>query len=104
MKPRSHILSAAVALLCCAFVLPAAAQEQPAVKAAPQPAPEQTELAKLTSENQLADQKLKKKLQQLSADNEELRAQYELELQKQKAKTAELEAELSRTAAENKLA
>lgn len=104
MKSGIHILSAAAALLSCALALPAPAQEQNGAKPAAQAAPEQSELSKLTSENQLADQRLKKKLQQLSADKEELRAQYELELQKQKAKSAELEAELARTSAENKLA
>lgn len=104
MKSGIHILSAAAALLSCALALPAPAQEQNGAKPAAQAAPEQSELSKLTSENQLADQKLKKKLQQLSADKEELKAQYELELQKQKAKSAELEAELARTSAENKLA
>ncbi|MDP2866728.1 MAG: ATP-dependent Clp protease proteolytic subunit [Elusimicrobiota bacterium] len=108
MNSKHHILSAAAALLCCALAIPAAAQEQVSAKVTVQPAPtpsaEQVELSKLTAENQLADQKLKKKLQQVNADKEELRAQYELELQKQKAKTAELEAELARTASENKLA
>lgn len=123
MKTRIYILSAAAALLCCALALPAAAQEQAPAKAAPQPAPaqeqisakvtvqpapapspEQAELAKLTAENQLTDQRLKKKLQQINAEKEELRAQYELELQKQKSKAAELEAELARTSAENRLA
>lgn len=123
MKLRIHILSAAAALLCCAPALPAAAQEQTPAKAsaqpapaqeqisakvtvqpAPAPSPEQAELAKLTAENQLTDQRLKKKLQQINAEKEELRAQYELELQKQKSKAAELEAELTRASAENKLA
>lgn len=123
MKLRIHILSAAAALLCCALALPAAAQEQTPAKApaqpapaqeqisakvtvqpAPAPSPEQAELAKLTAENQLTDQRLKKKLQQINAEKEELRAQYELELQKQKSKAAELEAELTRASAENKLA
>jgi len=102
-----HILPAAAALFCCALAAPAAAQEQVSAKVtvqpAPTPSPEQAELSKLTAENQLADQRLKRKLQQISADKEELRAQYELELQKQKTKTAELEAELARTAAENRL-
>ena len=71
MKPAIHILSAAAALLCCALALPTAAQEQTPAKASAQPAPAQ-ELAKLTSENQLADQKLKKKLQQINAEKEEL--------------------------------
>jgi len=107
MKTEHLILSAA--LLCCAFALPGAAEEQQVtakvtMQAAPAPSPEQTELAKLTAENQLADQRLKRKLQQINADKEELKAQYELEIQKQKAKTAELEAELARTAAENRLA
>jgi len=103
------------ALFLCAAALTAGAQEpagQPRQQAqsmatppAPaQPSPEQTELAKLSADNQIADQRLKKKLQQVTAEKEELRAQYELELQRQKSKTAELEAELSRTASENKLA
>ena len=114
MNRRTHILSAA-ALLCCALALPAAAQEQPspqkaaapeqsAAKPALPPTPEQLELSKLTTDNQLVDQRLKKKLQLVTAEREELRAQYELEVQKQKSKTIELEAELARTAAENKLA
>lgn len=122
MKLRIHVLSAAVALLCCALALPSAAQEQAPAKApvqpapaqeqisakvtvqpAPAPSPEQAELAKLTAENQLTDQRLKKKLQQINAEKEELRAQYELELQKQKSKAAELEAELTRASAENRL-
>ncbi|MDD5209330.1 MAG: ATP-dependent Clp protease proteolytic subunit [Elusimicrobiales bacterium] len=103
-----HLILAA-ALLCCALAVPGAAEEQQVnakvtMQAAPAPSPEQTELAKLTAENQLADQRLKKKLQQVNSDKEELRAQYELDIQKQKAKTAELEAELARTASENKLA
>lgn len=103
------------ALFLCAAALTAGAQEpagqtrqQPQSMATPpapaQPSAEQTELAKLSADNQIADQRLKKKLQQISAEREELRAQYELELQRQKSKTAELEAELSRTASENKLA
>ena len=107
MNRITYILSAA-ALLLCAQALPAAAQEQPSAKVTVQPAPkpslEQAELAKLTAENQLADQMLKKKLQQVNADRDELKAQYDLELQKQKTRTAELEAELARAASENKLA
>ncbi|OGR63802.1 MAG: hypothetical protein A2X31_09320 [Elusimicrobia bacterium GWB2_63_22] len=103
------------ALLFCAAA-PAAAAQDPAVQprqqaqsmatppAPAQPSPEQTELAKLSADNQIADQRLKKKLHQVTAEKEELRAQHELELQRQKAKTSELEAELSRTASENKLA
>lgn len=102
MKTGHLILSAA--LLSCALALTAAAQDQNGAKPAAPPAQEQSELSKLSAENQLADQKLKKKLQQISADKEELRAQYELELQKQKTKTSELEAELARTSAENRLA
>ena len=114
MNRRNYVLSAA-ALLCCSLALPAAAQEQPSPQksAAPEqpaarpalpPTPEQLELSKLSTDNQLVDQKLKKKLQLITAEREELRAQYELEVQKQKSKTIELEAELARTAAENKLA
>ncbi|MHB0995072.1 MAG: ATP-dependent Clp protease proteolytic subunit [Elusimicrobiales bacterium] len=99
------------AMLCCAAALPAAAQEQPAkpdgngpkAAAAPPPSPEQAELTKLTTENQLSDQRLKKKLGQLNSEKEELKAQYELELQRQKSKAAALEAELAAAAAENKL-
>lgn len=90
--------------LCCAMALPGAAQEQPTPKTAVQAAPEQSELSKLSAENQLADQKLKKKLQQVNSEKEELKAQYELDAQKQKAKTSELEAELTRASTENKLA
>ncbi|MCX5784494.1 MAG: ATP-dependent Clp protease proteolytic subunit [Elusimicrobia bacterium] len=70
---------------------------------APQLSPEQTELAKLTTENLLSDQKLKKKLQQLNDEKEELRAKYELSLQKEKTKIAEMDAELDRLSTENKL-
>lgn len=99
-----NILFAAAALLCSSLALPATAQEHNGAKPAAQAAPEQSELSKLTSENQLADQKLKKLLQQVNSEKEALRAQYELDLQKQKARSAELEAELARTASENKLA
>lgn len=99
------------ALLCCAAALPAGSQEQPAKPAdngpkaaAPAPSPEQAELTKLTTENQLSDQRLKKKLGQLNSEKEELKAQYELEMQRQKSKAAALEAELAAAAAENKLA
>lgn len=87
------------------LILPAAAQTPQAVpKAAAPLTPEQVDLAKITAENQIADQLLKRKLQQVNADKEELKAWYELELQKQKSKAAELEAELARAASENKLA
>lgn len=99
-----NVLFAVAALLCCSLALPAAAQEQNGAKPAAQTAPEQSELSKLSSENQLADQRLKKQLQQVNTEKEALRAQYELDLQKQKARSAELEAELARTASENKLA
>jgi len=106
-----HILSAA-ALFAFAAALPAAAQEPAAKTAAAAPAavppkpptPEQAELTKLTTENQLADQLLKKKLQQANAEKEELKAAYELDQQRQKAKTAALEAELAQASAENRLA
>jgi len=88
----------------CAAALQAAAQDQAAPKPAAQPSAEQTELVKLSADNQLADQRTKKKLQQITSEKEELRAQYELDAQKQKTKTAELEAELARTTSENKLA
>lgn len=97
--------------------LAATAQEPPAakpaeakteakndVKAAPQQTPEQAELGKLTSENQLAEQRLKKKLQQAVAEKEELKAEYELEQQRLKNRTAALEAEQAALAAENRLA
>lgn len=95
--------------------LAAAAQEQPPAKAesknsetkseakAP-PSPEMAELGKLTSDNQLAEQRLKKKLQQAVAEKEELKAQYELEQQRLKNRTAALEAEQAALAAENRLA
>jgi len=112
MTTKKILLPALAALFCCALALPAAAQDQQqpqnGAKAAAQPAaqqsPDQPELMKLSVENQLADQKLKKKLQQITAEKEELRAQYELELQKQKAKTTELEGDLARVTSENKLA
>lgn len=96
MNKRRPFLTAA---LLAALALPAAAQEQAKPAA---PAPEQAELSKLTAENQLADQKLRKKLQQLNSEKEELRAQYELDLQK--ARLAALEADLAKMTAENKLA
>jgi len=96
-------LASLTALSC--LVLPASGQTpQAAPKAAVQLTPEQTELAKITAENQIADQQLKKNLQQINAEKEELKARYELELQKQRGRTAELEAELGRAASENKLA
>ena len=67
------------------------------------PSPDQAELRKLTIENMTADQKTKKKLQQLNNEKEELRAQYELNQQKQKSKVADLEAELYRLSTENKM-
>jgi ATP-dependent Clp protease protease subunit len=110
MKTPELLLSA---LFCCAAALPAAAQDQAArpdgngQKAAPAAAPqspEQAELTKLSTENQLTDQRLKKKLSQLNSEKEEMKAQYELELQKQKGRTAAMEAELAAAATENKLA
>lgn len=112
MKTFKYLLAA---LLCGAGALAAGAQEPAAAKpaeakavqpaAAPsQPSPEQAELTKLTSENQLAEQRLKKKLQQTNAEKEELKAQYELEQQRQRAKTAALETELALAMSENKLA
>ena len=106
-----HILSAA-ALFALAGALPATAQEPAPKPAAAAPAavppkpptPEQAELTKLTTENQLADQLLKKKLQQANSEKEELKAAYELDQQRQKAKTAALEAELAQASAENRLA
>lgn len=79
---------------------PAGAPEQAAAKA--QPA-DQAELSRLTTENSLEDQRLKKKLRQLNDQKEELRAKYELILQEQKLKTAAMETELNSLAAENKL-
>jgi len=107
MKLFNYLLAA---LLCGAGALGAAAQEPPAAKpaepkaAAAQTTPEQAELTKLTAENQLAEQRLKKKLQQANAEKEELKAQYELDQQRQRAKTAALEADLALAAAQNKLA
>lgn len=102
-----QILSAA-ALFAFAGALPATAQEPAAKPAAAVPAkpptPEQAELTKLTTENQLAEQLLKKKLQQANAEKEELKSAYELDQQKQKAKTAALEAGLALASAENRLA
>jgi len=66
--------------------------------------PEQAELRKLSTDNMIADQKTKKKLQQLNDDKEALRAQYELDQQKQKTKVADLEAEYYRLSTENKIA
>jgi len=63
---------------------------------------EQRELKKITIENMIADQKTRKKLQQLNSEKEELRVRYELGQQKQKAASAELEGELYRLSAENK--
>lgn len=106
MKYFAHFLAA---LLAVTAALPAAAQEQPKPGGPPaaapaQPSPEQAELTKLSTENQLADQRLKKKLGTLNSEKEELKAQYELELQRQRSKAAALEAELAAAAAENKLA
>ncbi|MBI5210638.1 MAG: ATP-dependent Clp protease proteolytic subunit [Elusimicrobia bacterium] len=83
---------------------PSEAKGAPAASAAPAVTPEQAELTKLTSENQLAEQKAKKKLQKLNDDREELRAQYELLLQKQKLAIAELEAEATRLGTQNRVA
>jgi ATP-dependent Clp protease protease subunit len=99
------LLCAAPGLLAAQDQLPAKPAAQPAAAPAPaQPTPEQAELTKLTTENQLADQRLKKKLQPANAEKEELKAQYELDQQKQRAKTAALEAELALAVSENKLA
>lgn len=101
-------IMAGLMLVCAAAVCQAApANGQPS--AMPQPAsaaqtPEQAELSKLTAENQLADQKLKKKLQQVSDEKEELRQRYELLLQKQRSMLADLSTELDRVSAANKLA
>ncbi|OGR81692.1 MAG: hypothetical protein A2X32_08120 [Elusimicrobia bacterium GWC2_64_44] len=106
MKLFNYLLAA---LLCGAGALGAAAQEpaaakpaEPKVAAAP-PTPEQAELTKLTAENQLAEQRLKKKLQQANAEKEELKAQLELEQSRQRVRTAALEAELALAVSENKL-
>ena len=74
---------------------PATAQNMP---------PEQAELRKLSTDNMIADQKTKKKLQQLNDEKEALRAQYELDQQKQKTKVADLDAELYRLSTDNKIA
>ena len=80
----------------------AAADAAAPARALPQ-SPEQLELGKLTTENQLADQKTRKKLQQLNSEKEELRAQYELSQQKQKTGISDLEAELYRLSTDNKI-
>ena len=67
------------------------------------PSPEQQELLKITAENQIADQKLKMRLQKLLDEKEELRAQYELFLQKQRNQLTELEGALGRANLENRL-
>ncbi len=101
-------IMAGLMLVCAAAVCHAApANGQPS--AMPQSAsaaqtPEQAELSKLTAENQLADQKLKKKLQQISEEKEELRQRYDLLLQKQKSMLADLSTELDRVSTANKLA
>ncbi|MBI5243848.1 MAG: ATP-dependent Clp protease proteolytic subunit [Elusimicrobia bacterium] len=73
----------------------------------PMPCPassaEQQELMKISAENQIADQKLKRKLQKLIEDKEELRAQYELIQQKQRNLAAELEGALNKAGMENRL-
>ncbi len=93
----------AAALLACALALPAAAEEPAASKAAQPPSPVETELKTLTTENQLSEQRLKKKLQQANEEKEALRAQSELDAQKQRGRTAALEADLALAVSENKL-
>lgn len=78
----------------------AGAPEQAAVKGQ---SADQAELSKLTTENSLEDQRLKKKLRLLNDQKEELRAKYDLAMQEQKLKTAALETELNNLSAENKL-
>ena len=70
---------------------------------APSASPEQVELSRITAENMIADQKTKRKLQQLNDDKEAARVEYELLSQKQKLKMAELEAEIERLGAGNRL-
>ncbi|HAH07911.1 MAG TPA: peptidase S14 [Elusimicrobia bacterium] len=67
------------------------------------PTTEQVELTKISSENQVSDQRLKRKLQKITDEREELRAQYELLQQRQKAQTAELEGALNKASLENRL-
>ena len=95
------------AILACALILPLAA---PALGQMPfmpvslsTPTPEQLELTRITVENMLADQKLKRKLQELNDQKEGLRLQYELSLQKAKQKGADLETEIERLSNDNKL-
>ncbi len=105
MTPQKILLPVLTALFCCALTLPAAAQEQQnGAKAAVQPSADQVELLKLSTDNQLADQRIKKELQQLNAKKEKLRAQYEFDQQVQKSTTSQLEADLARATSENKLA
>ena len=97
--------------ICLLVLMPAALQlraqtdtvDAAASSRAQAQSPEQTELKKLTIENMLADQKTKKKLQQLNTEKEELKAQYELSQQKQKANVADLEGELYRLSTGNKI-
>ena len=64
---------------------------------------EQSELSKVTAENNLADQKLRLKLQRFQEEKEEIRAKYELLMQQQKMSLADLNAALERLNIENKL-
>jgi len=68
------------------------------------PSPEQAELDKLSTENQLAAMKLRKKLAKLSEEKDELHAQYELISEKQRLQSAETELKLNALVLENKLA
>jgi ATP-dependent Clp protease protease subunit len=65
--------------------------------------PEQVELSKLTIDNMIADQDIKKRLQKINDEKEGLRVQYDLFVQKEKLKTAELDVELDRLTNANKL-
>ena len=81
----------------------AAPERSKAAAAATTQTPDELELARLTTENMLADQKVQKKLKQINGEKEAVMAQYDLDLQKQKAKFADLEAELYQLTTKNKL-
>ena len=94
-------------LVLMSLALPLRAQtdaaDAPASARVQTPSPEQLELRKLSTENMIADQQTKKKLQQLYNEKEALRAQYDLNQQKEKDKFADMEAELYRLSNENKI-
>jgi ATP-dependent Clp protease protease subunit len=68
-----------------------------------QASPEQVEMARVSLENQISDLRLKKKLQGLIDEKEDLRCRYDLLLQRQKNQLAELEAAWNKAALENRL-